>query len=384
MKIGITTFGCDLKSGMSRYVSNLITQFDSIATGDNVFEVLAHDTACTEYMADVKSNYVNSASVAEWLSNPLLNVFWHQTCLPALCRRRNYDVLFLPAASRRAPLWAPCPTIGTVHDLAPFHSSDRYDSSRNFYQTRVLPQMLRGLTHIIAISESTKLDIQEFMGIPEERITVIYHAADTATFYPRDRETAQVVAQRYGIRAPYIIYTSRIESPSKNHLRLIRAFEKLKNQECIPHQLVLAGADWHGAQEVHKMAAKSPFKNDILITGFVDGNDLPEMYSGADMLVFPSLFEGFGLPILEAMACGVPVACSNVSSLPEIAGDAAVFFNPLDIDSIANGMYSIISSEKTSILLSRKGIDRAGEFSWEKTGRQTLETIRGVVEERLE
>lgn len=375
MKIGITTFGCDLKSGMSRYVSNLITQFDSI-TDDDSFEVLAHRSASNEYMEGVKGANVKSVGVAEWLANPLLNVAWHQVSLPALCLRRDFDVLFLPAASRRTPLWAPCPMIGTVHDMSPFHIPGKYDHSRNIYQTRVLPKLLKRLTHIIAISESTKRDLQEYAGVAEERITVIHHAADTIVFYPREQKSAINSVRGYGIRPPYIIYTSRIENPGKNHLRLIRAFEKLKKEEAIPHQLVLAGADWHGAQEVHKVAAESTFSSDILLTGYVHGNDLPNLYCGAEMLVFPSLFEGFGLPILEAMACGVPVACSNLSSMPEISGGAAVLFDPLDVDSIAKGLWSVLSSEDKRIALGRDGLERAGDFSWEKTARKTLEVIR--------
>ena len=160
---------------------------------------------------------------------------------------------------------------------------------------------------------------------------------------------------------------------------MIRAFEKLKKEESLPHQLVLAGADWHGAEEVHELASQSPFSSDILLTGYVHGNDLPNLYCGADMLVFPSLFEGFGLPILEAMACGVPVACSNLSSMPEIAGGAAILFDPLDVDSIANGIISILSSEEEAINIGRKGLERAGDISWEKTARKTLNVIHSVV-----
>ena len=379
MKIGITTFGCDLKSGMSRYVSNLITQF-ALISDDDFFEVLAHYSASTEYMAGVNNDNVNSVNVAEWLTHPLLNVAWHQSALPALCRRREYDVLFLPAASRRTPFQTPCPMIGTVHDLSPFHVSGKYDHSRNFYQTRVLPLLLRRLTHIIAISESTKRDIQKYVGVPEERITVVHHAADTDVFYPREQNAAIEAVRSYGIRSPYIIYTSRIESPGKNHLRLIRAFEKLKKEETIPHQLVVAGADWNGAKDVHDMAARSPYSNDILFTGFARGKDLPDLYCGADMLVFPSLFEGFGLPILEAMACGVPVACSNLSSMPEIAGGAAVLFNPLDVESIANGIFSILSSKERTIDMGNRGLKRAADFSWEKTASKTLDVIHKVAQ----
>ena len=117
-----------------------------------------------------------------------------------------------------------------------------------------------------------------------------------------------------------------------------------------------------------------------MVTGYVHGKDLPNLYCGADLLVFPSLFEGFGLPILEAMACGVPVACSNLSSMPEIAGGAAVLFDPHDLDSIANGMFSILSSEEEAFNIGRRGLKRAGDFSWEKTGRKTLDVIHEVVE----
>jgi glycosyltransferase involved in cell wall biosynthesis len=378
LKIGITTFGCDLKSGMSRYVSNLITQFASFADHD-CFEVLAHGSANTEYMENVDGGNVEPVRVAEWLSNPLLNVAWHQTILPIKCYQRNMDALFLPAASRRTPLWVPCPTIGTIHDLSPFHITGKYDRARNVYQTQVLPLLLKRLTHIIAISESTKRDIQKYVGVPDEHITVIHHAADTDVFYPRDKAASANAVRSYGVRGPYVIYTSRIESPGKNHLRLVRAFEKLKKEEAIPHQLVLAGADWHGAEEVHKAVVDSPYKRDILLTGYVHDKDLPNLYCGADMLAFPSLFEGFGLPILEAMACGVPVACSNLSSMPEIAGGAAALFDPHDVDSIASSMLSILSSEEEASNICRRGLDRAADFSWEKTARKTIDVIHNVV-----
>lgn len=377
MNIGITTFGCDLKSGMSRYISNLLTHFSTLATGDTI-HVLAHPSAASEYMEEAVHGALHSVGIPELLSNPLLNIAWHQSALQYRAMRDQYDVLFLPAASRRTPMWSPCPTVGTIHDLTPFHVPDKYDAFRSFYQTKVLTRMLRRLTHIIAISESTKRDIQQFIGIPEERITVIHHAADTRTFYPRDKQESIRALGGYGIRAPYIVYTSRIEHPGKNHVRLIQAFEHLKAKEDIPHQLVLAGADWHGAEEVHRLARASRFSDDIILTGFVRSGDLPLLYCGADLMAFPSLFEGFGLPILEAMASGVPVACSNVSSLPEITGEAAILFEPLNVDSMASGMRTILTNDETVRHYARLGIARAAEFSWAKTAAQTLETLHTV------
>lgn len=375
MKIGITTFGCDLRSGMSRYISSLIRQF-ATAPGDDTFELLVHDSTKQHYQNN--SDRVALVSVPEWLRNPVLNIGWHQTVLPTFCKQKKYDVLFLPAASRRSPIWAPCVTVGTVHDLTPFHMAEKYDRWRTSYQTRVLPHLLNRLKHIITVSESTKRDVMMYAGVPEDRITVIHHAADTDIFFPHDRDMATHKVRAYGIGGPYIIYTSRIEHPGKNHVRLIRAFEALKRRKTIPHQLVLTGADWMRADEVHRAATLSSCADDILFTGFVRDKDLPDLYCAADMLVFPSLFEGFGLPILEAMACGVPVACSNISSMPEIAGDAAVLFDPTDVDSIAQAILTVLSSEDRRIEISKKGLLRARCFSWEQTAQKTLDVIHEV------
>lgn len=375
MKIGITTFGCDLKSGMSRYVTSLITQFADFE-GTDQFEVIAHESALHEYLSGVKNNNIPTLHVDERLQNPLLNVAWHQLSLPGVCKKQGYDVLFLPAASRRMPVWSPCPAIGTIHDMSPFHITGKYDHLRNLYQMKVLPKMFERLTHVISISESTKADILKFTNIREEDITVIHHAADTRVFYPRDKEQALASLSNYRIKSPYIIYISRIESPGKNHLNLIHAFEKLKRDEDIPHQLVLAGADWHGAEDVHLAAEKSQFSQDILLTGFVGSEDLPNLYSAADLMVFPSLFEGFGLPILEAMSCGVPVACSDISSMPEIAGEGAVLFDPHNVESMSKAMFKILSSNENKQIYSDKGLERAAQFSWQETARETLDVMR--------
>lgn len=377
MNIGIPTFGCDPKSGMSRYICNLLSNFD-IATHADSIHVMAHPSAMPEYLENVAAGSMQTLPVPEWLANPILNIAWHQSALQWHSKARGLDVLFLPAASRRTPIWSTCPTVGTIHDLTPFHMPDKYDAARSFYQKHVLTRMLKRLDHVIAISECTKRDIQQFIGIPDEKISVIHHAADTSTFYPRDKAASLAALAQYGVRGPFLVYTSRIEHPAKNHVRLIQAFDQLKAKENLPHQLVLTGADWHGAQEVHRAAAAAQYAQDIVLTGFVRSGDLPLLYCAADLMVFPSLFEGFGLPVLEAMASGVPVACSNISSLPEIAGDAAVLFDPTDVDAIAQGMRIILTDDAAARHYMRLGMARACEFSWKKTASLTMDTLRKV------
>ena len=167
-----------------------------------------------------------------------------------------------------------------------------------FYITRVLPFLIRRLEHVVAVIESSKRDILEYAHVLEDRVTVIPLAADPNLYMPRDKVHALTsIGSQYGITQPYVLFISRIEHPGKNHVRLIIAFDQLKLQENTPHQLVLAGNDRDRADEVHQVAEKASCTKKIIFTGFVDTKDIPTWYNEADIFVFPSLYEGFGLPV---------------------------------------------------------------------------------------
>jgi glycosyltransferase involved in cell wall biosynthesis len=381
MKIGITTFGGDGgKSGISQYIINLLREFLRLESQAD-FEVFVYENEKDIFLAD--QIRMHPLCFGGRLRNPALNVAWHQFMLPRWCRKREYDVLFLPAGNRRLPLRAPCPTVGTVHDFSSIHVKGKYDPARMFYITRMLPMLVRRLTRVLTVSESSKKDIVEYAGVPPDRVTVTPLAADGRLYYPREKAGAAArISQKYGVRPPYVLYISRIEHPGKNHVRLIRAFSQLKASEQIPHQLVLAGSDWNQAEEVHRVAEASPFRGDILFTGFTATADLPDLYCGADLFIFPSLDEGFGIPVLEAMACGAPVACSNISSLPEVAGDAAVLFDPYNEEAIAEAMRCLLRDPAARDTYAQKGLERNKQFTWTATAERTLQVIKAVAEER--
>ena len=380
MKIGITTFGGDGgKSGISQYIINLLREFSANRNGYE-YEVLIYEDEKEIFLPD--TNGMKALSFGERLRNPIINVGWHQVALPELCKKHNYDVLFLPAGNRRLPVTSACPTVGTVHDFSSIHVKGKYDAARMFYITRVLPGLVRRLSQVLTVSESSKRDIIEYARVPEDRITVTPLAADSSLYFPRDKaECAEKVRHRFGFEGPYILFISRIEHPGKNHVRLIRAFSRLKEREHLPHKLVLAGSDWGGADEVHRTAAQSSFADSIIFTGFAKTEDLPDLYSGSDLFVFPSLYEGFGLPVLEAMASGVPVACSNISSMPEVAGDAAALFDPYDEEAIEDALRQMLTNDERLRDAARRGLDRSREFTWAKTAAQTLDVIRRTAKE---
>jgi len=378
MKLGICTFGGDGgKSGISRYIVSLLQQFESLAS-DMTIDVMVYKSELDVFLP-AGSKKLRPIEFPDSLKPPVRNIFWHQASLPGLCRREGYDVMFLPAANRRSALRLPCPMVGTVHDFSSIHVAGKYDPSRMFYIRQVLPFLIRRLDHVLTVSESSRRDIISYARVPAERVTVTPLAADHGVYFPGDVEAARrAVGEKYKIRAPYVLYTSRLEHPGKNHVRLIQAFDQLKTRENLPHQLVLAGSDWSGSEEVHKAASAARHSADICFPGFVAGGDLPALYRGAEAFIFPSLFEGFGLPILEAMACGTATACSNLSSMPEVAGDAAPTFDPYDVDAIASVLGKLLTDDAWRAKCRQGGIERALQFNWKRTAEATLSALRSA------
>jgi glycosyltransferase involved in cell wall biosynthesis len=377
MKIGVTTFGADGGfSGISQYVRNVLREF-SIIGGQHRFEVLVFEDERNFFVPEADN--FSSHIVSRKFQSPVTNILWHQTVLPRLCRQKALDVLYLPAGNRRLPLSVPCPTVGTVHDFSSLHVNGKYDPARDFYIKKVLPSLIRRLDRVLTVSESSKRDIIEFGNVAEDKVLVTPLAAEKARYYPSNAlEARRQVKLKFGILGPYMLYISRIEHPGNNHVRLIKAFEIFKKRTGLPHQLVLAGSDRERAEEVHRAAEHSEFSKEIVFTGFAADEDLPDLYRASELFMFPSLYEGFGLPVLEAMACGVPVACSDLSSLPEVCGDAGLLFNPYKETSIAEAIIRLLESEQVRERYSELGLVRAGQFDWRATALQTLAALEGI------
>ena len=263
----------------------------------------------------------------------------------------------------------------TVHDLIQFTlPQDR--PGRKIIFKLLFPRTLKTADKIIADSNSTKKDLMNYFNIPEEKIRVILLAADEK-FKPLNNEETKEVRQKYNLKFPFILYVGILE-PRKNIPTLIDAFYKLKKKNS-PTKLVIAGKKGWKYKEIFETINKLNLQKDVIFTGYVPDEDLPALYNAADLFVFPSLYEGFGLPPLEAMACGCPVITSNTSSLPEVIGDAGIIVNPYDVDALADAMYKSLSNDGLREDMFKRGLERAKMFSWEKCARETLEVYEEVL-----
>lgn len=260
----------------------------------------------------------------------------------------------------------------TIYLYPELHTRANYD-----LVNRHLHQAARHASAIIAISEQSRRDFQRFFHVPDDRITVIYGAADEC-FHPAiPREEIERVTRAYGIVGEYILSVGTTE-PRKNILRLVSAFRSLE-QRGLKHKLVIVGERGWFSDPLYEFVARERLNDRVIFTGYVEDKDLPALYAGATLFAYPSLYEGFGLPLIEAMACGTPTITSNCSSLPEVAGDAASLVDPEDEAQIAEALQRLLEDESLRHELSRRSIEQCQRFSWEKSARQTLEVYRKVM-----
>jgi glycosyltransferase involved in cell wall biosynthesis len=267
------------------------------------------------------------------------------------------------------------PTVLTVHDLIFRRYPQHHKPLNRWYLNATLPLYCRRADHIIAVSEQTRRDVMAAYGVPTEKITVIYEAADPR-FAPQSPAAAAAVRSRCRLPERYLLFVGTIE-PRKNLGRVLAAFERL-HAERLTDALVIVGKRGWLYDDFFARLEQSPAKRAVLFPGFVPDADLPAIYAGAQVLAFPSEFEGFGLPALEAMACGAPVVCSNTSSLPEVAGAAALLVDPADADAITAALRRVAADADLAAELARRGVAQAARFSWQRAAAETLAVYQRV------
>lgn len=361
------------RSGVGYYVTNLIQKLQDIDK-ENQYCLISNNGEY-ENTFRAQPNFENHRT---WVSNEnhLFGDFWESFYLPRLLEKKNVSVFHGPAFM--APLVKRnMGTVVTIHDIVSFIMPDTIPMKYAFYMRNLIKLVSRRADRIISVSHSTKNDLITWLGIPEEKITVV-HQAVSEMFHPAESGDDGVeMRRRFGIHGRYMLFVGNLE-PRKNLIRLMEAFAMSRERLGGSIQLVICGKKGWLCSGILKAYERIRRGDDILITNYVNEKDLLGLYQNAEMFVFPTRYEGFGLPALEAMACGAPVITSNVSSLPEITGGAAMLIAPSDVGQISEAMIKLAGSASLRSELRERGFKQAKLFSWTKTARQTLDVYRSL------
>jgi len=372
MRIGINASKIyDVHTGVGRYTSNLsrsILKTDS----KNDYYFYAPGGMSNAVVDNIKWTDFKKPVVS--IQNNTLRILWEQIVLP-MCSRKDRLDLFHYTDHALSLLFRKCPIIITVHDIAYLRLPNLLNISRKVYKKNILQVSIRKAQVIIADSYATKKDIIEYFGIKEEKIRVVHLGVES-----RFRPINNVENFRLKNKLPskMILNVGTLE-PRKNVVSLIKSFKKLKERGFKDGKLVIAGNKGWLYEEIFKEVGHSDLKQEILFLGVVKDEDLPLLYNCADIFVYPSLYEGFGLPPLEAMACGIPVITSNTSSLPEVIGDAGIMIDPTDINSLCDSMYVLLKDKELWNRMRNMGLERSKLFSWDNTAEKILKVYDEVL-----
>ena len=303
---------------------------------------------------------------------------WTHLRLSTEMLTRPPDVLFVPA--HVLPLIHPRRSIATVHDLGYLHYPEAHRPLDRRYLHWSTGWNARQAVAVLADSAATKADLVQTYGVDASKVHVVYLGRDETLAPVRDPDALAAVRERYRISEHYLLYVGTLQ-PRKNLARMMQAFYQLAAEPALADvQLVLAGKRGWLYDDLFAQVARLGLSERVIFPGYIADQALPALLSGALGFVFPSLYEGFGIPVLEAQACGVPVMTSNNSSLPEVAGDAALLVDPHDVDAIAEAMYKLVTDDALRAELVRRGFENVKRFSWEKCARETLKVLESAGE----
>jgi alpha-1,3-rhamnosyl/mannosyltransferase len=355
--------------GIGRYVSNLSRALVPLLEPSEELLLLVAEGVQSRWPLPGRKQGVRRIRVT---ASPFsLQQQWQ---LPALLKEHRASVYHSPYYLM--PYCVPAPTVLTIHDLIP-ELFPEYVSVQARLLFRLTTRLaLQAAGHLITVSDTTKGDLLSRYAVPEEQVTTI-HSAPDSTLQPASQREVDDLRARLALPERYVLYLG-INKPHKNLARLLEAWHIVCQQlsEEAPGTLVIAGAWDSRYEQIRDLSEQDAGVAPVRFLGPVDEADLAALYSGATLFVFPSLYEGFGLPVLEAMACGTAVVCARRSSLPEIAGDAAFFFNPEDVQEMADALWRVLNDARLRGSLQQRARQRAAAFSWEATARKTLNCYR--------
>jgi glycosyltransferase involved in cell wall biosynthesis len=388
-------------TGMGQHLSHLLTALDAREAGDEQYHLLVPrfagepsrltrlaDTPRPVPMTDLglltrRFTATESGVGPRRVPVQLRKLWWEQAGVVLAGRRAKIDLLHSPYWTN--PLWSPWPTVVTVHDVIQLVLPEYQMLARQRVYFGLVTRALKHATAIITVSECSRQDLVRTVGVPIERVFVVENAISERLAPVTDQAALDAVRSRYGLTEPFVLYLGANDL-RKNLNRLIRAYAALPRSLRDSHQLVVAGRQWphdHPLYPDPKLVVRELALEDrVVFTGGIPEEDKAALLSAATVFAFPSLYEGFGLPVLEAFACGTPVLTANSSSLPEVAGDAAVMIDPTSVEAIRDGLATLVESPDLRRDLAGRGLARASGYRWSEIAERTIQVYRRAAGQR--
>lgn len=355
-------------AGISRYIRNLLLGFAKLGEPEDI-TVFASDRRAPRLLPNGERLHW---CFSRWsTAKASRRIAWEQLALPLAASRKGIRVLHSPA--HVAPLAWRGRSVVTVHDLSFLLLPQAFSAANRLYLSAFTRLSVRRADIVLTVSENTRRDVIRLLGARPERVRVAYNGVEEV-FRPLPAEQVEEFRRRRGLAERFILFLGTLE-PRKNVARLVEAYARLR-QAGFPHQLVIGGGRGWLYEEIFALVQRLGVEKEVLFPGFIPLEEEPLWYNAAEVFAYPSLYEGFGLPPLEAMACGVPVVASSTSSLPEVVGEAAILVDPYSLDDLTAALKRVLSDEALRHELSGRGLARARQFSWDQTARMAAEVYR--------
>lgn len=368
MRIGIMLRHIDEKGGVVVYTNSMLRELFAIDKSNQYLLMYKDSNSIGKF-----SGYSN---VQEKIIKMPTKLLWDQIAVPWVARKEKLDMIFNPKFS--APLFTNCKTVIVLHGSEWYVLPEAFKWYDLHYVEFTMPIYCKKAVCMISVSQKITRDFVNYVKVDKNKIKTILHGYDERFRYIKDHDVLERIRKKYNLPKDFILYVGRIY-PTKNFNRLLKAYYELN--KTYPIKFVIVGkVRWKYKEDI-KLIDELKLKENIIFTGWVPDEDLPVIYNLAELFVFPSLYEGFGIPLLEAMACGCPIVTSKTGSPPDIVEDAAVLIDPLDLIEISRVMKEVLTSDSLKKNLIEKGFRRIKKFSWQKCAREVLEVFRELERE---
>ncbi len=356
-------------TGIGTYVYQLINKQSQLDRDNHYYVLIPQES---EYSFIWGDNFHKTP-----VDNLRKDKFWEELQIMEVLLDRKVDLYHIPQNGIGMPKKKICPFVVTLHDVIPITMPETVGP---YYCKKFLdsiPEILENSDAILTVSEFSKADICRELGIPGDKVFVSRLAAEDI-YTPINKNAAKAyIKQKYGIEDDFFLYVGGF-NPRKNIQSLLLAYAHIKEKLKKNYKVVILGNAGRSYEDLGKLCDDLKISGSSIFTGFIPVNDMPWFYSAAAVFVYPSLYEGFGLPVVESMACGTPVITSNITSLPEVAGDGAITVSPKDYEAIGSNLLRLVEDEELYADMSRRALERAAMYSWDKTVKETLEVYRRV------